>query len=97
MRARRVDTAPARLTKPLWTRARCSKAELTYSFSKVLTPGVAGDPTDGQQELTQKLAYVCFSRAEVNLRILMLSRDAEATKKELIERGLFQDGQVSIL
>lgn len=69
----------------------------TYSFSKVLTPGVAGDPTDRQQELTQKLAYVCFSRAEVNLRILMFSRDAEAAKKELIERGLFQNGQVSIL
>ncbi|MCR9059503.1 MAG: AAA family ATPase [Rhodobacteraceae bacterium] len=69
----------------------------TYSFSKVLTPGVAGDPTDRQQELTQKLAYVCFSRAEVNLRILMFSRDAEAAKKELVERGLFQDGQVSIL
>ncbi|MGU3400466.1 UvrD-helicase domain-containing protein [Brucellaceae bacterium D45D] len=69
----------------------------TYSFSKVLTPGVAGDPTDRQQELTQKLAYVCFSRAEVNLRILMFSRDAEAARKELIERGLFQDGQVSIL
>lgn len=69
----------------------------TYSFSKVLTPGVAGDPTDRQRELTQKLAYVCFSRAEVNLRILMFSRDAEAAKKELIERGLFQNGQVSIL
>ncbi|KAB2703188.1 UvrD-helicase domain-containing protein [Brucella lupini] len=68
-----------------------------YSFSKVLTPGVAGDPTDRQQELTQKLAYVCFSRAEVNLRILMFSKDAEAAKKELVERGLFQDGQVSIL
>ncbi|PWU70729.1 DNA helicase II [Ochrobactrum sp. POC9] len=69
----------------------------TYSFSKVLTPGVAGDPTGRQQELTQKLAYVCFSRAEVNLRILMFSKDAEAAKKELVKRGLFQDGQVSIL
>jgi ATP-dependent DNA helicase UvrD/PcrA len=69
----------------------------TYSFSKVLTPGVAGNPTDRQQELTQKLAYVCFSRAEVNLRILMFSKAAEAAKKELVERGLFQDSQVSIL
>jgi DNA helicase-2/ATP-dependent DNA helicase PcrA len=68
-----------------------------YSFSKVLTPGVAGNPTDRQKELTQKLAYVCFSRAEVNLRILMFSRDAEAAKKELVERGLFQNDQVSIL
>ncbi|UXT58879.1 ATP-dependent helicase [Agrobacterium fabrum] len=69
----------------------------TYSFSKVLTPGVAGDPTDRQKELTQKLAYVCFSRAEVNLRILMFSRDSEAATKELVGSGLFQDDQVSIL
>ncbi len=69
----------------------------TYSFSKVLTPGVAGAPTDRQKELTQKLAYVCFSRAEVNLRILLFSKDADAAKNELIARGLFQDEQVSIL
>ncbi len=69
----------------------------TYSFSKVLTPGVAGDPTGRQKELTQKLAYVCFSRAEVNLRILLFSKDADAAKNELIARGLFQDEQVSIL
>ena len=69
----------------------------TYSFSKVLTPGVAGDPTDRQRELTQKLAYVCFSRAEVNLRILLFSRDAEAAIKELIADGLFQRDQVSML
>lgn len=69
----------------------------TYSFSKVLTPGVAGDPTDRQKELTQKLAYVCFSRAEVNLRILMFSRDSDAAIKELVGSGLFRGDQVSIL
>ncbi|KZB52338.1 UvrD-helicase domain-containing protein [Thalassospira xiamenensis] len=69
----------------------------TYSFSKVFTPNVAGDPTERQKELTQKLAYVCFSRAEVNLRILFFSRDAAAAGKELIDQGLFREDQVSYL
>jgi len=69
----------------------------TYSFSKVLTPGVAGEPTERQKKLTQKLAYVCFSRAEINLRILLFSRDAAAAGKELIDRGLFSEDQVSYL
>lgn len=68
-----------------------------YSFSKVLTPGVAGKPTERQRELTEKLAYVCFSRAEVNLRILLFSSDAAAAEAELIDRGLFRKDQVSHL
>ncbi|MFC4237704.1 UvrD-helicase domain-containing protein [Thalassospira xianhensis] len=68
-----------------------------YSFSKVFTPNVAGDPTERQKELTQKLAYVCFSRAEVNLRILFFSRDAAAAGKELIDQCLFREDQVSYL
>ena len=68
-----------------------------YSFSKVLTPGVAGEPTERQRELTEKLAYVCFSRAELNLRILFFSSDAAAAGEELIDRGLFRNDQVSYL
>jgi len=68
-----------------------------YSFSKVLTPGVAGDPTDRQLDFTRKLAYVCFSRAEINLRILLFSKDARAAGKELIDQGLFDESQVSYL
>ncbi|MDY7114892.1 UvrD-helicase domain-containing protein [Halomonas sp. SSL-5] len=68
-----------------------------YSFSKVLTPGVAGEPTERQRELTEKLAYVCFSRAEVNLRILLFSSDAASAGEELIGRGLFEKDQVSYL
>lgn len=68
-----------------------------YSFSKVLTPGVAGNPTDRQMDFTRKLAYVCFSRAEVNLRILLFSKDARAAGQELIDQGLFDEGQVSYL
>ncbi|WP_170755631.1 UvrD-helicase domain-containing protein [Ruegeria lacuscaerulensis] len=69
----------------------------TYSFSKFLTPKVAGDPTDRQRELTEKLAYVCFSRAEVNLRVLFFSKDAKAAGAELIDAGLFEVEQVSYL
>lgn len=69
----------------------------SYSFSKALTPGVAGKPTDRQKELTQKLAYVCFSRAEVNLRILMFSNNGEEAIKELVSGGLFQYDQVSMM
>lgn len=69
----------------------------TYSFSKYLTPNVAGPPTDRQRELTEKLAYVCFSRAEVNLRVLFFSKDAKAAGEELIDTGLFRKDQVSYL
>ena len=69
----------------------------SYSFSKVLTPGVAGEPTDRQKELTEKLAYVCFSRAKVNLRILLFSSNANSAGKELIDRGYFREDQVSYL
>ncbi|SHK26733.1 DNA helicase-2 / ATP-dependent DNA helicase PcrA [Shimia gijangensis] len=69
----------------------------TYSFSKFLTPNVAGQPTDRQRELTEKLAYVCFSRAEVNLRVLFFSIDAKAAGAELIDAGLFRKDQVSYL
>lgn len=68
-----------------------------YSFSKVLTPGVAGAATERQKALTEKIAYVCFSRAEVNLRILLFSVDAASAGAELISRGLFSKDQISYL
>ncbi|QJB69853.1 UvrD-helicase domain-containing protein [Parasphingorhabdus halotolerans] len=67
-----------------------------YSFSKLLTPGTAGEPTEGQQERGRKLAYVCFSRAERNLKILFFTPEPEKTKAELIERKLIQQEQISI-
>lgn len=66
-----------------------------YSFSKLLTPGVAGQPTEGQYERGRKLAYVCFSRAEQNLKILLFTPTPEATRDELISRGLFSEDQIS--
>ena len=69
----------------------------TYSFGKTLTPATVGDPTERQAELTRKLAYVCFSRAEVNLRILFFSLNPESAGRELIDRGLFKEDQISYI
>lgn len=67
-----------------------------FSFTKLLTPKTAGEPTDGQFERSRKLAYVCFSRAEENLRILLFTPNPEAAKRELIESRLLLDEQINI-
>lgn len=67
-----------------------------YSFTKMLTPITSGDPTEGQYDRSSKLAYVCFSRAEENLRILLFTPDPESAKTELISNGLFEENQISI-
>lgn len=68
-----------------------------YSFGKTLTPNTVGAPTDGQRDKTSKLAYVCFSRAEINLKIMFFSQTPQETKAELIKSGLFTASQISIL
>ena len=68
-----------------------------YSFTKTLTPNTSGNPTEGQYDRSRKLAYVCFSRAEVDLRILLFTPDPETAKKELIANGLFGEDQISIV
>ena len=67
-----------------------------YNFTKLLTPDTAGQPTDGQRERGRKLAYVSFSRAEVNLRILLFTPDPKNAKEELTRSGLFKEEQISI-
>lgn len=67
-----------------------------YSFTKTLTPQTSGDATEGQLEKSTKLAYVCFSRAEVNLRIILFTPDPVAAKNELVANGLFSKEHVSI-
>lgn len=67
-----------------------------YSFTKMLTPITSGDPTEGQHDRSSKLAYVCFSRAKENLRILFFTPDPESAKKELITNKLFDEDQISI-
>ncbi len=67
-----------------------------YSFTKLLTPKTSGQPTEGQFERSRRLAYVCFSRAEVNLRILLFTQDTQGAKQELIERKLLPEENVQI-
>lgn len=67
-----------------------------YSFTKMLTPNISGQPTEGQSDRTRKLAYVCFSRAEENLRIILFTLDPNAAKNELLEKDFFSEDQIII-
>ncbi|MGJ8528610.1 UvrD-helicase domain-containing protein [Maritalea sp.] len=68
-----------------------------YSFSKLLTPTVSGNGTEGQMNRSGKLTYVCFSRARNNLRVFLFCANTVAAQSELIEGGLFTEDQVQIL
>lgn len=68
-----------------------------YNFCKLLTPETFGAPTEGQQDRGEKLAYVSFSRAEDNLRILFYTSRLQETKEELLRKGLFEEEQISVL
>jgi DNA helicase-2/ATP-dependent DNA helicase PcrA len=67
-----------------------------YNFSKTLTPSTAGEPTERQRRLSANLAYVCFSRAEKDLRIVMFSADAAAARKELLDKKIFTEAQIEV-
>ncbi len=67
-----------------------------YSFTKMLIPEIAGIPTEGQLDRSTRLAYVSFSRAVENLRILLFTPDPKDTKRILIEKSLFNKDQVVI-
>jgi DNA helicase-2/ATP-dependent DNA helicase PcrA len=68
-----------------------------FSFSRLFTPITAGsEATEGQRKHSLNLAYVCFSRAIRDLRIILFTADPEKAKKELVEKGLFADHQVSV-
>lgn len=68
-----------------------------FSFTKALTPQTSGGPTEGQLEKSRKLAYVCFSRAMKNLRVLLFTPDAKNARIELLEGGLFAAEQIDVL
>ena len=67
-----------------------------YSFTKTLTPLTAGEPTERQRSLTKKLAYVSFSRATEDLRVLMFTRDPAAAREELIRSNLLLPHQILV-
>lgn len=67
-----------------------------YSFIKMLAPEIAGDPTEGQLDRSKRIAYVCFSRAVENLRILLFTPDPQKTKNILLQKSLFEEDQIVI-
>lgn len=67
-----------------------------YSFTKMLSPKISGSGTEGQLSRTYKLAYVCFSRAELNLKVVFFTNSPTETKQEMIEEGVFLEDQISI-
>lgn len=68
-----------------------------YNFTKILTPATAGEPTDGQRERGRKLAYVSFSRALDDLRVLLFTPDPAAARAELLARKLLEPDQISVV
>jgi DNA helicase-2/ATP-dependent DNA helicase PcrA len=68
-----------------------------YSFGKILTPETAGDPSDGQRARGRKLAYVSFSRALEDLRVLFFTSDPESAKQELVAKGLLKSEQIEVV
>lgn len=68
-----------------------------YSFTKLLTPNAAGkQPTDGQKVRTSNLAYVCFSRTQEDLRIILFTTNPQESRTELLDAGLFDNTQITI-
>lgn len=68
-----------------------------YSYSGVLIPSTTGkQPTEGQKQRSLNLAYVCFSRAIQDLRIILFTENPEKAKKEFIDKKWFTENQISI-
>ncbi len=68
-----------------------------YNFSKTLTPGTAGEPTEGQRGRGRRLAYVSFSRALEDLRVLFFTANPAAARQELIDKKLVKPDQIEIV
>lgn len=69
-----------------------------YSFSKLFTPQTSGkEPTEGQKTKSYNLAYVCFSRAAKDLKIIIFSSSPESAKREIVSSKLFASTQVTII
>lgn len=68
-----------------------------YNFSKILTPATAGDPTEGQLARGRRLAYVSFSRALEDLRVLFFTSNPESARDELIEKKFATAEQIEII
>lgn len=69
-----------------------------YSFSKLFTPQTSGrEPTDGQKTKSYNLSYVCFSRAEKDLKVIFFTNCPESAKQEIIKSGIFDSAKITTL
>lgn len=68
-----------------------------YNFGKTLTPATAGEPTEGQRGRGRRLAYVSFSRALEDLRVLFFTADPAAARQELIDSKLAVAAQIEVV
>lgn len=68
-----------------------------YNFGKLLTPGILGPGTDKQEARGRKLAYVSFSRALEDLRVLLFTTDPDEARAELIAKGLLTEDQIELV
>lgn len=69
-----------------------------YSFSKLFTPLTSGqEPTENQKTKTYNLAYVCFSRAAKDLKIILFTNNPESAKKEILSNQLLPTSSIKIL
>ena len=68
-----------------------------YSFCKLFIPDIAGKGTSGQIERSSKLAYVCFTRAQKNLSVVLFCPSPTKAKNELVSNGIFSECQIQVL
>lgn len=69
-----------------------------YSFSKLFTPQTSGrEPTDGQKIKSYNLSYVCFSRAEKDLKVLFFTNNPKQAEQEIINSGIFSSATIKVL
>lgn len=69
-----------------------------YSFSKLFTPQTSGkEPTEGQKTKSYNLAYVCFSRAAKDLKIILFTNNPESAKREILSSHLLHPSSIKIL
>ena len=68
-----------------------------YNFGKILTPSTVGEPTEGQRARGVKLAYVSFSRALEDLRVLFFTSNPQAAREELIARMKLSPEQIEVV
>ena len=68
-----------------------------YSYRRWFAPTAEGkEPTEGQKKKCHNLAYVCFSRAMQDLRIILFTENTRGVKQELIDKKWFKDEQITI-